>query len=119
VAADGEGGGAWPGTDGAVSAVAFSPDGTTLASGGDDDTVRLWDLATHRQIGRPFTGHGGSVVNSVAFSPDGKTLASSSLDGTVRLWDVATHQQVGRLRADGAALLSVTVSPPGQTLATP
>ena len=57
-------------------------------------TVRLWDVATHQQIGNTFTGPTGTVW-SVAFSPDGKTLATGSYDGTVRLWDVATHQQIG------------------------
>ena len=78
---------------GAVYSVAFSPDGTTLATGGDDGTVRLWDVATHRQTGKPLAGHTG-VVFSVAFSPDGTTLATGGEDHTVRLWDLATHRQI-------------------------
>jgi WD40 repeat protein len=75
------------GHTGAVFSVAFSRDGTTVASGSADVTVRLWDVATHRQIGNPLTGHADGVL-SVAFGPDGTTLASSSQDHTVRLWDV-------------------------------
>ena len=78
-----------------VNSVVFSPDGKTLASGGRDDTVRLWDVATGEEA-RRLTGHGVSV-NSVVFSPDGKTLASGGFDGTVRLWDVATGEEARRL----------------------
>ncbi|MGV9778091.1 WD40 repeat domain-containing protein [Streptosporangium sp. NPDC003464] len=52
-----------------------------------DHTVRLWDMATRRQLGTPLTGH-TDQVSSVAFSPDGTTLATGSADHTVRLWDV-------------------------------
>ena len=80
------------GQAGGIASVAFSPDGKTLATGADDDLVRLWNVVTRQQIGGPFTGHGGSVT-SVAFSPDGKTLATGSYDLTVRLWNVATPSQ--------------------------
>jgi WD40 repeat protein len=103
-----------------VHSVAFSPDGKTLVSGSFDGTVRLWDVATHQQIGNPLTGHTGHTgpVLSVAFSPDGKTLASGSSDDTVRLWDVATHQQIGNtLTGHTRPVLSVAFSRDGKTLA--
>jgi WD40 repeat protein len=68
--------------------MAFSPDGKTLASGSLDGAVRLWDVATGRQIGSPLVGN-KSGVDLVAFSPDGKTVASADLDGAVRLWGVS------------------------------
>ena len=78
---------------GAVGSVAFSPDGKILASASNDKTVRLWSVATGREIGHPLSVPRGQV-NSVAFSPDGKTLATGDSDG-VRLWSVATGRQIG------------------------
>jgi WD40 repeat protein/transcriptional regulator with XRE-family HTH domain len=101
------------GHTGAVFSVAFSPDGKILATGNDHGTVRLWDLATHRQI-TTLIRHRG-VVLSVAFSPDGKTLATANADGTVRLWDLATHRPITTLTG---VVLSVAFSPDGKTLAT-
>ncbi|MFQ8345454.1 WD40 repeat domain-containing protein, partial [Mycolicibacterium nivoides] len=68
-------------------------DGTRVASGGDDGTVRVWDVRTWSQVGSPLI-HPGSV-NTVAFSPDGTRVASGGQDGTVRVWDVRTWSQVG------------------------
>ncbi|CAK74234.1 unnamed protein product (macronuclear) [Paramecium tetraurelia] len=67
-------------------AVNVSPDGTTLASGSVDKSIRLWDVKTGQQKAK-LDGHSGDVY-SVSFSPDGTLLASGSGDSSIRLWDV-------------------------------
>ncbi len=80
-----------------VRAVAFSPDGSLLATASDDKTVRLWHTGQRTRI-RALIGH-EKTVNAVAFSPDGALLASASDDRTVRLWDVQRRFCLTALRS--------------------
>ncbi|MBI2438167.1 MAG: protein kinase [Lentisphaerae bacterium] len=70
-----------------VASVAYSPDGRFVLSGSNDDTLRLWDVATGQCL-RTFEGH-TDWVESIAYSPDGRFVLSGSADDTLRLWDVA------------------------------
>ncbi len=69
--------------------MAFSPDSATLAVGGTDRTVTLYDTRDMTVTGR-LTGHNDDV-NALAFSPDGDTLASASGDGSARLWETVSY----------------------------
>src|SRR4051812_26099442 len=83
---------------GRVNALAFAPDGQTLASAGKDGTARLWPLTGGSPV--TLTGHTEAVL-SVAFRPDGARVATGSTDRTARLWDAATGTELLRLPADG------------------
>jgi WD40 repeat protein len=102
----------------AGSAVAFSPDGATIATGGGDGNVRLWDAATQQEIGAPMSSD-LQAVDAVAFSGDGATVAAASSDGNVQLWDVASQQEIGTaMLAGSAAVEALAFSPDGNILAT-
>ncbi|KAI0042724.1 hypothetical protein FA95DRAFT_1525107, partial [Auriscalpium vulgare] len=103
-----------------VQAVAYSPDGRHIASGSNDETIRIWDAQTGQSVGTPLEGHTGWVysvayspdgrhiasgsgqpvgtpleghtgaVDSLAYSPDGSHIASGSVDKTIRIWDAQT-----------------------------
>ena len=98
-----------------VWSVAFSPDGSMLASGSFDDTVRLWQVDTG-QLLHSLTVHTNDVV-SVAFSPDGQTLASSDWDGNICLWNPHTGKLKRTLNERRGSVGAVAFSPDGQTLA--
>ncbi|MFM5980965.1 MAG: protein kinase domain-containing protein [Sphaerospermopsis kisseleviana] len=97
-----------------VTSVAYSPDGKTLASGGDK-TIKLWAVKTGNLL-QTFTGH-SNLVTSVAYSPDGKTLARASNDNTIKLWAVKTGNLLHTFTGHSYWVGSVAYSPDGQTLA--
>ncbi len=99
-----------------ITALAFSPDGKTLASaaGFSESDIRLWDVATGMEIGR-LEGH-QSWVGSLVFWPDGKKLASASADQTIRTWDVASRACLDVLRGHRLEVWRLALLPDHKTL---
>ncbi|MFN9674579.1 MAG: protein kinase domain-containing protein, partial [Microcystis sp.] len=98
-----------------VYSVVYSPDGRYLASGGSDNTIKIWEVATGREL-RTLTGH-SDFFRSVVYSPDGRYLASGSFDKTIKIWEVATGREVRTLTGHSGWVNSVVYSPDGCYLA--
>src|SRR5207253_5574532 len=99
------------GHTGLVFSVAFSPDGKVLATGSFDNTVKLWDFATGKEL-QTLKGHTSSIYG-VAFSPDGSLLASGSQDKTIRLWNPKDGKFIKELKGHGDIVNAVIFSNDG------
>lgn len=97
-----------------INALAFSPDGLTLAAGSDDHTITLWDMTGNQR--QTFTGH-EAPITSLQFSPDGRLLVSGSADQTVRIWDAATGTLLQTLTGHQDGVTTVAFSPDSNLVA--
>ncbi|MDE0468301.1 MAG: dockerin type I domain-containing protein [Candidatus Poribacteria bacterium] len=98
-----------------TTAISFSPDGQTIASGGSDNTIDLWEPSTGDRLGT-LVGH-TDVIHSIAFSADGRLLVSGSEDGTVQLWDMSVGRHIYTFRGHTGSVNGAAISPDGQIIA--
>ncbi|MDG3005123.1 family 16 glycoside hydrolase [Paludisphaera mucosa] len=96
-------------------AAAFSPDGSVLATAGNDKLVHLWDVASGEEA-RQLRGHEQAVL-AAAYSPDGKWIASGGIDRTLRIWDAATGENKAALGGHTGSIWSIAFSPDGKWIA--
>lgn len=97
-----------------INAVAFSPDGTWLVSGGDDEMIRVWDAATGKRV-REWRGHADGVT-SIALRPDGRQIVSGGWDNTLKVWDVRTGRRLRTFEGHEEQVTSVAYSRDGKWL---
>jgi WD40 repeat protein/adenylylsulfate kinase-like enzyme len=103
------------GHTGKVNSISFSPNRKVLATASDDNTVKLWDTRTYKEI-KTLIGH-IDRVHSVSFSPNGKVLATGSADQTVKLWDTRTYKEIKTLTKGKQEVRGISFSPNGKILA--
>jgi WD40 repeat protein len=99
-----------------VTAVAFSTDGRTVASGHDDGKVRFWDVATQKYLGEIQAHPAKMPVSAIAFAPVGEFVATAGEDRAVRVWDGFTHKRVAELRSHTDRIPALAWSPDGSLL---
>ena len=92
----------------AVYGVAFSPDGRRLASASLDNSVKLWDAISGKELHR-LRGHGDGVC-SVGFTPKGNRLLSASLDRSIKVWDVSSGTLISTISAQQDYITCMTLS---------
>ncbi len=96
-----------------TSVCAINKDGTTILSGGTDNTVKLWN-ASNDECVRTFTGH-EDIVTAVCFSSNGKYGLSASMDKTIRMWDISTGYCIYIFQGHGDGVTSLSVDTDGQS----
>jgi WD40 repeat protein len=101
---------------GALSRIAFSPDGRLLAAGSTDNRGKIWDVESG-QLLHELTGHANDVY-SARFSPDGRRIVTASLDHDVRVWDATTGGSLKLIRAHFGRVADADFSPDGRWIVT-
>jgi WD40 repeat protein len=101
------------GLGGRAHVLTFSPDGTRLLSGGEDQSARTWDVGTGRPLGEPIKHR--SWVEAIAVAPDGRSAASAGQDSLIRVWDTKTTRELVQVAGHEFWLWSAAIAPDGAT----